>query len=242
MNNNYLKLNKNKTMVKAFWAKKLNPCIDNVLQMDFLDTVKVLGVTLNDNLNLKDFIAKKVQVCNMHLHNLYNVREMLDVKTRTLLVTSLVLSKVDYCNVLLLNCNKTELDPLRLVINKCVRFILNLNFRYHITPYYKKLHFLPIIKRIEYKACLLAHKIFFRNAPEYLNTEFKHHVPFQQMMLREGVGRDSFMFETDNNDIKDKLLFSKIRQAWNRLPLPIRNIQALPSFKSKLKTKLFSEF
>ena len=149
---------------------------------------------------------------------------------------------MDYCNVLFLTCNKSELNPLRLIINKSIRFILNLNFRYHITPYYKKLHFLPIIKRVEFKACLLAHKIFFRVAPEYLNVEFEKHVPHQQRMLRNGVGRDQHMFQTDKNDIKDKLLFSKIRQTWNHLPLQIRTLQALPTFKSKLKTKLFTEF
>jgi hypothetical protein len=236
---NSLMLNSNKTVVKAFWANKTHPQIDRILNMENMESVKVLGVTINDNAKLKNFISKKVQLCNMHLHNLYNIRDSLDVKTRTLLVTNLIFSQIDYCNILLIGCNKGELNPLKLIINKCVRFILNLPYRTHISPFYKMLHFLPIKKRIQYKACLLAHKIFFRVAPEYLNDDFQRYTPTQQMVLREGSGRDSYMFVRDNTDIKITLLYSKIRQEWNNLPLRIRKLDSLPLFKSKLKTHLF---
>ena len=238
---NNLMLNPTKTLVKAFWAKKSHPQIAKVLDMELLDSVKVLGVIINDNIKFKDFIAKKVKVCNMHLHNLYNVREMLDVKTRTLLVTNLIFSTIDYCNVLLIGCNKSELNPLKLIINKCIRFILNINYRTHITPFYNQLHFLPINRRIQFKANLLAHKIFYRVAPEYLNEDFIHYTPMQQMVLREGAGRDSYMFKIDNDGIRTKLIYSKIRQEWNSLPLKIRKYESLPLFKSKLKTELFSQ-
>ena len=178
----------------------------------------------------------------MHLHNLYHVREYLNVKTRTLLVTNLILSKIDFCNILLIGSSQAQLNPLRLIINRSIRFILNINYWHHITPYYKKLHFLPINKRIEFKTCLIAHKIFFRLAPDYINVDFNKHLPVQRMMLREGVGRDTYMFQMDNSDIGNKLLFSKIRQTWNHLPLKIRQIDSLPLFKSKLKTLLFSQF
>ena len=239
MNANSLMLNKNKTVIKVFYANKTQPRIDQILNTDVVDSVKVLGSIINENLKFKDFISKKVQICNMHLHNLYNIRNILDIKTKTLLITNLVFSTIDYCNILLIGCNQSELNPLKLIMNKCVRFILNLRYRTHVTPFYKKLHFLPINKRIKYKACLLAHKIYFRTAPDYLSNDFDHYEPMQRMVLREGAGRDTYMFTRDNNDVKNQLLYSKIRDTWNILPLSIRKVQSLQTFKSKLKTQLF---
>ena len=178
----------------------------------------------------------------MHLRNLYNIRDYLDVKTRTLLVTNLVVSTIDYCNVLLIGCNQTDLKPLKLILNRSVRYILDVNFRQHITPFYKKLNFFPIQKRIQFKTCLLAYKIFFRIAPKYLYDDFPHYEPIQQMRLREGAGRDIFMFQNDKNDINNKTFYSKLRSQWNNLPLSIRKCESLTSFKTRLKTELFAQF
>ena len=243
MGTNYLMLNPDKTLIKVFWHKLPNPTMGKVLNYDLMDTIKVLGVDIGDNVKLKSFISKKVQACNMHLRNLYNIRESLDTKTRTLLVTNFILSKIDYCNILLLGCTDKDLRPLRLVINKSLRFIFNVRFRDHITPYYEKAHFLPIRKRIKFKACLLAYKLFYRISPIYLENKIDRYETNLQMQLREGAGsRDGYMFDTKGpEDLKCKTLLSKIKVEWNALPLTLRKNESLPAFKAKLKTKLFKD-
>ena len=242
MTNNYLMLNEDKTLVKVFWNKKsISPKLDKFLEFDLNNVVKVLGVQLESGFNFNKFIAKKIKTCNMHLRNLINIRESLDVSTRILLVSNLILSTLDYCNVLLLSCNDKELRPLRLIINRSIRFIYNVRFRAHITPYYIKSHFLPIKQRIRFKACLMAYKIFYRMAPQYLEEKVVRFTPnIQNMQLREGTGgRDTHMFVV--NDPKEKSLINIIKNKWNNLALDIRRSTSINVFKTKLKSQLMSE-
>ena len=238
MTNNYLMLNKDKTLIKVFWNKV--PRFSRLLDFDLTDSVKVLGVQLDSILNFNSFIAKKVATCNMHLRNLNNIKQSLNVSTRILLISNLILSTLDYCNVLLLSCNDKQLKPLRLIINRSIRFIYDLRFRTHITPYYHKLHFLPIKKRIRFKANLLAYKIFYRKAPLYLEEKVERFTPtIQHMQLREGAGRDKYMFE--DNDPKSKTLVDLMKREWYKLPLNIRKITSISLFKKKLKSWLLLE-
>ena len=120
-------------------------------------------------------------------------------------------------------------------INKAVRFIFKVPRRSHITPYLKKVHFLPLNYRIRYKVCLLAYKIFHLSSPGYLAQHFKLYQPSTALNLRQ-VGRDSFMFDTVLCDYKKTSLISGIKIEWNSLPLEIRNEQFKSIFKIKLKT------
>ena len=111
------------------------------------------------------------------MRNLYNIKNSLNTKTRILLVTNLILTTIDYCNILLLGATSKDLRPLKLMINKTVRFIYDLKFRTHVSPFLKKAHFLPISKRITFKACLLGFKILNNQAPEYFLNDFPKFVP-----------------------------------------------------------------
>ena len=224
----------------------LQPNCSKILDFKVLDnvnttgTVKILGVLYNEAFRFKDFISKKVQSCNYHLRNLYNIKESLDTKTRILLVTNLILSKIDFCNILLLGSSNEDLRPLRMIINKSLRFIYNLNYRDHVTPYYKKAHFLPIPERIQFKAALIAFNTYYCQSPKYLSEEFTKFYPTVSMTLREGCGRDRFMFKL-TSDINSKLLISKIILQWNALPIEIRMVSSKALFKSRLKSFFFSK-
>ena len=238
MTNNYLMLNSDKTLLKIFWNKKSHLRADHILNVKLSSTVKVLGVNLDNPFNFDNFISNKVRVCNLHLRSIYNIKDSLDTKTRILMVTNLILSTIDYCNVLLLGCTDLALRPLKLIINRSIRIILNLSFRQHISHLYNKLHILPIRKRIIFKACLLAYKIFYRISPSYLQEKCKRFKPtITHMQLREGPGRDVFMFDEKNGE-HCKSILTLIKKEWNKLPLSMRKISSISGFKAKLKTHL----
>ena len=68
--------------------------------------------------------------------------------------------------------NVKNLYKIQRIQNNAVRFIYNLNGkrkRESITPYLKKLHFLPVKFRISYKKALLVFKCLNNIAPKYLN-------------------------------------------------------------------------
>ena len=80
----------------------------------------------------------------LQLSNLKIIENSLNTSMRIMLVNSLILSKLDYCNSLLAACTQTEIFNLQKVLNNAVRFIFDAVRRDHITPFLKELHFLPI--------------------------------------------------------------------------------------------------
>eukprot|EP00116_Pleurobrachia_bachei_P017635 sb/3477897/ len=62
----------------------------------------------------------------MLLKNLWQVNRCLDKQTKLLLVKQLIISRLDYCNVLYAGLPKKLLDSLQRVLNSCVRFVYGL--------------------------------------------------------------------------------------------------------------------
>ena len=59
----------------------------------------------------------------------------------------------------------TNLNKLQRIQNSLARVITNTSKYQHITPSLKKLHWLPIKQRIDYKICLLTYKTLTNQQP-----------------------------------------------------------------------------
>ena len=248
---NYLKINESKTDLIIF-----NPArqpynvsshssdfnIDfNNNEVQKSESVTVLGLTLTANINLKSFITLKCKSCNFQLQNLKSVKNSLDQDLRFMLINSLVLSKLDYCNAVLAACTQTEIQRLQVVMNDCVRFVFSLRRNVHITEYRKRLHLLPVKHRIVHKLCTLAHKIVNGIAPSYLCEMYQCYMPTANMTLRYGVGRDNLMLQFVGGELPNKCVFLKLMNTWNTLPVSLRSVNPADKFKKQLKTHLFRE-
>ena len=77
------------------------------------------------------------------------------LKTQPTLVTSYILSRLDYCNCLLMGTPNSVIQPLQKILNFAARLVLLAPRHHHLTPLLEKLHWLPISERIKYKvACM----------------------------------------------------------------------------------------
>ena len=123
MSTNFMKLNESKTELilfnpprhpynVAFSDSSFNIEFDGCILED-VTSVKSLGVTLSSELQLKTFITKKCQACNLQLHNLKHIKNSLNVSMRTMLITNLILTKLDFCNSLLAACPVSDLYHLQ---------------------------------------------------------------------------------------------------------------------------------
>ena len=133
MQENFLKLNPSKTMIKLLKPKNsingniksFNLKIGNTF-IKLSESVKVLGVEVGAKLNFQEFITNKIRTCNFHLRNLKNIKLCLPQDTRILLINNLILSNLDYCNSILACLPEYQIYPLQKILNKAVRFIFNL--------------------------------------------------------------------------------------------------------------------
>src|SRR6218665_600086 len=62
-----------------------------------------LGVTFDPHLSFSNHISNLYRSCFMHIRDLRRIRPMLYSKTASTIGTSIVHSKLDYCNSLFLN-------------------------------------------------------------------------------------------------------------------------------------------
>jgi len=88
-----------------------------------------------------------------------------------LIVVSLVLSRLDYCNSLLASAPRYQIDQLQRVLNAAARLVLRVDrSTTQLRPLVRdSLHWLRIPQRIDYKLCTLVYKSLQGLAPFYLS-------------------------------------------------------------------------
>ena len=120
----------------------------------------------------------------MHNYIIYrpiHIRDLLSVDSTKTLVSAFVLSRLDYCNLLLSGYPKHLLEKLQKVQNSAARLILKAHKRDHVSLPRRTLHWLPIQARIKYKLSTLCHSFFSDTAPVYLSDLPHVYSPSRQL-------------------------------------------------------------
>ena len=125
-------------------------------------------MVFDSNFSFSDNVSQVIKSTRVHARDLYRIRPLLDLNTSVLLANVLVSSRLDYCNSLFLSLTDFELRRLQLVQNSLCRVVTRSSKYSHITPQLKKLHWLPIKYRIQFKIGLITYKILNQGQPVYL--------------------------------------------------------------------------
>ena len=169
---------------------------------------------------------------------MFQVRHLINTDCATLLVSSLVLSTLDYCNSLLAGLPSEKLKKLQTVQNNAARLVLKKSKRDSPIPLLETLHWLPVEKRISYKLATMCHKCMYGNAPSYLTNILQLYTPSRHLRSSS----DSKILFTPRLKLKTigERSFSFCGpKTWNSLPKDLRETTSLDTFKRQLKTFLF---
>src|SRR6218665_2124543 len=134
--------------------------------------VRNLGVTCDPRLSFSNHISNLSRSCFMHIREIRRIRPMLDFKTASIIATSIVDSKLDYCNSLFLSLDSTQIHCLQLIQNSLARAVTRTPRHHHITPVLKSLHWLKIPERIHFKVLSLTYNYLQFSKPTYLRELF----------------------------------------------------------------------
>ena len=138
-----------------------------------------------------------------------------------------------------MNLPDTRVKRLKSVMNNCIRFIFYINDRnMDLLPFYRKAHILPFNQRVHFKACLIAHKAVYGNAPQYIQELVTMDKPSYSTRLKDG-GMQLVERLTKTN-LDSRMFSAYAPEIWNSLPPNIRNEESTEAFKRLLKTHLFS--
>ena len=125
-------------------------------------------MVFDSNFSFSDYVSQVIKSTRVHARDLYRIRPLLDLNTSVLLANALVSSRLDCCNSLFLSLTDFELRRLQLVQNSLCRVVTRSSKYCHITPQLKKLHWLPIKYRIQFKIGLVTYKTLNQGEPVYL--------------------------------------------------------------------------
>ena len=126
--------------------------------------------------------------------------------------------------------------------NSAARLICKSPWSQPCSPLLKKLHWLPVEERIIYKCCCLCFKVLTGDAPAYLSDLLHVYVPSRT--LRSSA--DTRIFRLPNHRPNRKqhgeraFSYAAVHH-WNNLPYTVRHSQSFSTFKTSLKTHLFSK-
>jgi len=155
------------------------------------------------------------------------------------LVTSLLLSRIDCCNSLLLGLSASNLAPLQRVQNVATLPFLKLDHRTPVKPALQRLHWLPAKAWIEFKIATLMHAIHHQRGPAYLSNMVQFNTAESgRRRLRSATTNAAFVVRTWTQF--GKRAFSDCGPSiWNQIPPHIRNLHSAPAFRKALNTHLF---
>ncbi len=237
---NFLQLNKEKTEVIAFGNKdevlKVNAYLDSRGQTT-KNQVRNVGVILETDLSFSSHVKAVTKSAYYHLKNIARIRCFVSSQDLEKLVHAFITSRVDYCNGLLTGLPKKTIRQLQLIQNAAARILTRTRKSEHITPVLRSLHWLPVTFRIDFKVLLLVYKSLNGLGPKYMAdmlTEYKPNRPLRSL------GSSQLEIPRVHTKQGESAFSYYAARSWNQLPEEIRCAKTLASFKSRLKTHLFS--
>ena len=246
MGQNRLQLNSGKTEVLAVCScRNMDTMSDLELNINgsnvpFVDKAKNLGVTIDSQLSMDDQVSALRSKLIADLRTINSIRPLLTREACKKLVVSIMLSKLDYCNSLLFNTKQSNIRRLQSIQNCAARMIFGKNRQTDATTLLVQLHWLPVHRRIEYKAAALVHHALFnKSAPTYLSSLISPYKPIRSLRSSE---KHLLSVPTTKLKVGEKCFSVFGPKTWNSLPQSIRDIQSTQAFRRQLKTFMFRKF
>uniref|UniRef100_A0A803JI83 Reverse transcriptase domain-containing protein n=1 Tax=Xenopus tropicalis TaxID=8364 RepID=A0A803JI83_XENTR len=244
MSQRYLKLNLSKTELVLFPPSNAHivPEVSITVNNSTItpsSQARCLGVILDSALSFTPHIQSLIKSCHFHLRNISKIRSFITQDAAKILIHSLIISRLDYCNSLLIGLPLQRLSPLQSIMNTAARLIHLSNRSSSAMPLCQSLHWLPLPSRIKFKLLTLTFKAVHYSAPPYISELISRYHPTRLLRSSTDLLLNSSLIPSSHARIQDFARAAPL--LWNSLPQTVRLSPNLSAFKKSLKTHLFRE-
>jgi len=199
--------------------------------------VRDLGVYINADLTMRTHVQRTVSCCFATLRQLRTIRRSVPLPVFQLLVVSLVFSRLDYCNSLLINLPASLIQRLQSIQNAAARLIFNMRRSEHITDALISLYWLCVPERIVFKVATLKFRALHGTAPPYMTSQFTRVADMsnRRRLRSNQLDVPSFRLPT----VGSRAFPIAGAKVWNSLSDDVTSAPSLSTFRRHLKTYLF---
>ena len=246
MTANLLSMNDSKTQYLPIVPKSASWLLDEVNVIRIGDdtvpaatTVRNLGVHFDHHMDMNSHTSHVISACSYHLRNINHISRYLPPTTKERVINALIIytSRIDYCNSLLYNTSANNISRLQRMHNAAARLILCRPRTDSATPLLRKLHWLPVARRIQYKILLICYKITHRHVPFYLRDLLPSYQPTRCL---HSSTSNSLVVPRTRGKAGDAAFAVAAPRLWNALPHALKCVVSINIFKNNLKTHVFT--
>ncbi|MEE6523341.1 hypothetical protein FKM82_022198 [Ascaphus truei] len=178
---------------------------------------RCLGVTLDSSLTFAPHIQNICKTSRFFLRNITKIRPFLCCSTAKTLTQALILSRLDYCNLLLSGLPASHLSPLQSILNAAARITQLFPRFVSASPLMKSLSWLPIKSHISHSILLLTFKALHSSAPPYISALISRYAPSRLLHSSQECLLSTPLVSKALSRLKPLSLTAP--HLWNALPL-----------------------
>ena len=204
-----------------------------------VDTVKDLGVTLDQCLTFNNYVNSLTSDLMKKLAMISRIKHLLDKTTLFIAINSLVFSKLYYYSSVWAGTSKSNIAKLQLVQNFAERLLSDKRKFDHINPTLRKLKLLPVSDILYMRDTVQMYKCVNGLGPHYLTAMIRKRSDIHSYNTRQN--RDQ-QLPRCRTALAQNAFDHRGVKVWNSIPEEIRNSKAVQAFKSSLKRELLKSF
>lgn len=239
-----LKINPSKSAILLFGSKnKRHMALERLVvkvgntQLQIVDDVKNLGLHIDYNLRFTQHVNHMIRKSFSNLKLLYGCRHILNKKSKIILSEALILSHLNYSDVVygpcLTLCDATRIQRIQ---NSCIRLIFGLTRSSHVSSKLREINWLNMRERRYLHCACLYYKIINYKSPIYLFNKIKFRSDVHVANTR---GKHKLQIPQHKTSLFKRSFTYNISKILNLIPLDINKL-SLRSFKLQLSKLLLS--
>ena len=201
------------------------------------NSTKILDVSFDQKMTLNQHITNTCKSAYFQIRRINSIRQYLTDNAVKTLTQSIVISRLDYCNSVCIGLPMKSIHRLQLAQNAAARVVKRTPKREHMTPVLRDLHWLPMIKRVQFKILLLVFKSLHCEAPSYVCDLLNWYHPNRH--LRSANTTSLVPNRNETITFGKRLMDTASASLWNFLPDEIKCAPNIMIFKAHLKDYCF---
>lgn len=201
------------------------------------NVAKNLGLVIDSSLKFSDHVNQIIKRAFSNLKLIYANRESLNKQTKIILCEALVLSHLNFGDVVFHPfLRKADMNRLQRIQNSCVRLIENVKKYDSVSHHLRNLGWLNIHQRQIHHSCCLFHKIITFKTPPYLYKKIRFRTDVHNLNIRH---KNAITVPNHKSSLFQCGFTYQIAKQYNMIPHNVK-VYSSARFKRELKKFLLS--